>query len=842
MAIQQIYVDYGAGNDYKGASFTDGAFTVADMTLTKAGAFAASKVNHWLYLDDNGSGEVTPGYYKIASKTSDNAVVLAASPKSGANDPTDVVCTQAAGTALLPWRSIQGAMDLATSDNTDGDQINVVAGTAQVLSAAWDWTTFGNPTLTAPCTIRGCTATANDGGVAEINCGGFQPLGTLGRAYLNLVDLELHTFGNQDGLAISTGLYLNLTIHKGGSTPSARALCNNVTPGGRISHCHIYNPGTTGRCVTLGDGLEVDHCTLDTGSESGAYGIYLSGSGLVNATVQNCLILVGATNGIGVYCNAPGPVLRHNTVRNSTAGTTYGIGLDANNAGRPALICTNNLVAGWSGAGGIGIKSVGDVYLLGHNAYYNNTTNLSVADQVFIDLTANDVVLGSDPFTNAAGGDYSVGTDLQAQGWPTALPGVSTNTYIDIGAAQRQEAGGGEAHLDSEVLDTATTPGTYHAPDAAEVISTAVFGVNSGTSGTVVLPAVGDVKDGVTYGPSSGLTGTYDPMAAAVFPAEANTLEAESAYGPTGAEYAGTYHSPDAAEVIDTAVFGPSSATAGTYDTTADPATPAEIAAVVAPAVWALARAGNDGAGTFGAVSEWASTGGLDAAGVRAAVGLASANLDTQLLPLASLADDTDIATAVRTELATELARITGPVALEATLTAIKGAGWTTQTLVAIVAAIGSGGITAQQVRDALKLAPTAGAAADGSIDDLLTDMPAAVEAALSGYQVIVQSAVSTDGQITVYQGYDYAAADDRAIEFEVATPDFTGATTALKFDGDTYAGAVVNPGLTTQLLRFEFTAVQTAAMTAGYHAYRLEVTRAGRLLLEETGVINVKE
>ncbi len=151
-------------------------------------------------------------------------------------------------------------------------------------------------------------------------------------------------------------------------------------------------------------------------------------------------------------------------------------------------------------------------------------------------------------------------------------------------------------------------------------------------------------------------------------------------------------------------------------------------------------------------------------------------------------------------------------------------------------------GLTAQEVRDAMKLAPSAGAAADGSIDNLLAALPAAVEAALSGYQVIVQSAVSTDGQITVYQGYDYAAADDRAIEFEVATPDFTGATTALKFDGDTYAGAVVNPGLTTQLLRFEFTAVQTAAMTAGYHAYRLEVTRAGRLLLEETGVINVKE
>ncbi|HPV11715.1 MAG TPA: hypothetical protein PKW83_13735 [Verrucomicrobiota bacterium] len=106
----------------------------------------------------------------------------------------------------------------------------------------------------------------------------------------------------------------------------------------------------------------------------------------------------------------------------------------------------------------------------------------------------------------------------------------------------------------------------------------------------------------------------------------------------------------------------------------------------------------------------------------------------------------------------------------------------------------------------------------------------------------LMRPVVSTDGQITLYQGYDYNSADNRAVEFTVASPDFTGATTALKFDSDSYAGSVVNPGLTTQLLRFEFTAVETAAMTAGHHAYRLEVTRAGRLLLEETGVINVKE
>ncbi len=65
----------------------------------------------------------------------------------------------------------------------------------------------------------------------------------------------------------------------------------------------------------------------------------------------------------------------------------------------------------------------------------------------------------------------------------------------------------------TSVLDSDTVygaAGTYHAPAAAEVIDTAVFG------------------------PASGLTGTY--------------------------------HAPDAAEVISTAVFGPASAVAGTFN------------------------------------------------------------------------------------------------------------------------------------------------------------------------------------------------------------------------------------------------------------------------------------
>jgi hypothetical protein len=83
-----------------------------------------------------------------------------------------------------------------------------------------------------------------------------------------------------------------------------------------------------------------------------------------------------------------------------------------------------------------------------------------------------------------------------------------------------------------------TIQGTYSPdfPDVANVLTSDTVDGSAGTYDATNL-TVGNVKKDVTFGVSS--TGTYDPMAAAVFPAAANVEVAETAYGPTGAEYAG---------------------------------------------------------------------------------------------------------------------------------------------------------------------------------------------------------------------------------------------------------------------------------------------------------------
>jgi hypothetical protein len=108
----------------------------------------------------------------------------------------------------------------------------------------------------------------------------------------------------------------------------------------------------------------------------------------------------------------------------------------------------------------------------------------------------------------------------------------------------------------------------------------------------------------------------------------------------------------------------------------------------------------------------------------------------------------------------------------------------------------------------------------------------ASIQAALAGSTVVGASPIDDAGDITIYQGWDYDSDIGTAIEiaFPVATyGDLTTATVALKLSvGTTYAGTVVNGGTASQLVRWEFTAAQTAAMTAIHDAYVVVVTSGG--------------
>jgi len=166
---------------------------------------------------------------------------------------------------------------------------------------------------------------------------------------------------------------------------------------------------------------------------------------------------------------------------------------------------------------------------------------------------------------------------------------------------------------------------------------------------------------------------------------------------------------------------------------------------------------------------------GLDAAGVRSAIGLATANLDTQL---AAIALDTGT------------------------------------TLPAQIAGIAAGsGPTVTQIRQEMDANSTQ-----------LTGIKTKTDLITTGTTITVQSPVVTSSNVQLIRGDDYATADGRQLDWTDSGstwPDLTGATVTLTFrvvgtDASVTAstGTVVNSGTATQTARFELTAVQTALFT----------------------------
>jgi hypothetical protein len=144
------------------------------------------------------------------------------------------------------------------------------------------------------------------------------------------------------------------------------------------------------------------------------------------------------------------PTVRHNIC--------YGNGRDGIRANglhsftiASGFIANNILVNNGGGGGGYGInqptaQTHGHFPWIDFNAYYNNTSG--PRNNVF--LGPHDVTLTGDPFTNAAGNDFTLnstagaGAACRNAGTPGTLPGLASQVgYADIGVYRHQDVGGG---------------------------------------------------------------------------------------------------------------------------------------------------------------------------------------------------------------------------------------------------------------------------------------------------------------------------------------------------------------------------------------------------------------
>lgn len=151
----------------------------------------------------------------------------------------------------------------------------------------------------------------------------------------------------------------------------------------------------------------------------------------------------------------------------------------------------------------------------------------------------------------------------------------------------------------------------------------------------------------------------------------------------------------------------------------------------------------------------------------------------------------------------------------------------------------------------------------DGARELTIVSLDGSLQAIGTGSVTIVSSApVSQDGFITIFQGDDYLAADNRALDWTTSDattwPDLLPGTTiafaAIKANQNEAAGSdllaatgsiIVATGANKKV-RFEFTHTETAALAPGKHGYRydIEATLAGsgNKITLATGTMTVRE
>lgn len=417
------FVTGAAGTDYslvagkRVATGTDDSTTDAvgngTTTLTSATAnFQASIVGNIIYLQ-GGTGALAATRRQVTARASSTSITVDASVAAGTGITMNV------GGALA---SIGGAGAIAlVTDNT----IWIKAGTYTIASA-----TSNVPT--------GCLSKA-----VVLRIEGYQTTrGDLGTPPL----LQASGISNFTVISITLLAHLaNINIDGAGLTTSRGITIRGWAYKCDVINCltHAYSQSTIAHfinCIASGGGPG-----FISGHYYGCVSHTNAGRGFILGPerVASRCISYGNTgaNGIG-FDNTSGEAVAINCVAYGNAADGFRTG--ANQVNFINCIAENNTSDGFQ-------TTAGDAVGLYNCAVFGNGTNFNLgADNLTVNL--NSITGASSFFTNAAGGDFSLnntggaGAALKAAGFPGIFPGGLTTGYLDIGAAQHQDSGGGGEH------------------------------------------------------------------------------------------------------------------------------------------------------------------------------------------------------------------------------------------------------------------------------------------------------------------------------------------------------------------------------------------------------------
>ncbi len=410
-------------------SVTDGV-TNGTTTITSATAnFGTDVVGNLIYVQ-GGTGSVAAAWYEIISRTNSTTIVVDRS--TGLTAGTGVTL-KIGGALASPGQA--GGIKIA------GNDIHIKSGTYTIGTGAVN--TSGNKvsdttggSSTNPSRWIGYQTTRGDLGTKPI----------------------LQAGGSTANIDIFAASATDITIDNievdGVSKTNVRGF-NITTNVFRILRCRARNCTTIGFDLLSTNGFAA-FCEA-TGCATTVAGFRVSGCNLF-ACVAHANSIPGFSCAGGrakfVACIAYGNTgassdgfADGSNLADFVNCTAYSNGRHGFNLGSGrGHTLYNCLAAGNAGYGYSTSAAAPDIVLV-NCAGYNNTSGNYNASQV-TNINSFQALTG-DPFTNAAGGDFSLnntagaGAACRAAGMPGLFPAGLTTGYLDIGAAQHEDSGSG---------------------------------------------------------------------------------------------------------------------------------------------------------------------------------------------------------------------------------------------------------------------------------------------------------------------------------------------------------------------------------------------------------------
>jgi len=291
-----------------------------------------------------------------------------------------------------------------TRNGSNGDRINIKSGTAELLSASLDLSTYGTPNYYAPLVLQGYASAAGDGdldagtGIGEIDMQGNDETIVAAGGGIQFVNLHLH--GTGSAIVVTMGIDQSIIACEV-SEGTGGGISESYTQRCSIIGNHVHDTGGNGILVAGGlcafNYLKNDGATVFTDAIN---------CGTSPTVFANIISIDGASNGITIASQFDHAWLNNSVFSNGGTGT--GILFTASTGLSFSLM--NNLVEGFSGLGGIGIEVATGIRqnsIYAGNGAYNNTANYDDSGKAEFLISEDNEVLSASPFAKTGSDTFA---------------------------------------------------------------------------------------------------------------------------------------------------------------------------------------------------------------------------------------------------------------------------------------------------------------------------------------------------------------------------------------------------------------------------------------------------